>query len=78
MKLSIMWDVRKSKAMDDKLKKEILDVFDQWLALYEHGNPVLYTPAREYASDAVKDCRDVVEKLLDAALDSPADRKAET
>jgi hypothetical protein len=60
--------------MDDKLKKEILDVFDQWLALYEHGRPVLYTPAREYASDAVKDCRDVVEKLLN----SPADRKAET
>lgn len=50
--------------MDEKLKKEILDVFDQWLVLYEHGAPVLYTPAREYASDAVKDCRDAVEKLI--------------
>jgi len=64
--------------MDDKLKKEILDVFDQWLALYENGRPVLYTPARKFASDAVKDCRDAVEKLLNNVPQSPADRKAET
>jgi hypothetical protein len=48
-------------------REEIAAVFNGWLERFEHGDPVLYTPAREYASDAVKDCRDLVLALLKPA-----------
>ena len=49
----------------EQQRASIADVFEQWLALYEEGLPIEFTPAREYASDAIRDCRDLVLGILD-------------
>ena len=48
-------------------------IFNGWLERFEHGDPILHTPAREYAADAVRDCRDAVLALL-----APRDAERET
>lgn len=51
----------------DPKRQAIAYIFDGWLAAYEHGEPIKFMPAREYAADAVKDCRDAVLAILDGA-----------
>lgn len=49
-------DVRVREALETAIEA----VFNGWLERFEHGDPILYTPAREFAADAVRDCRDLV------------------
>ena len=51
----------------DPKRAAIAYIFDGWLERYERGEPIQYTPARKYAADAVKDCRDAVLAILDGA-----------
>lgn len=44
----------------DKIER----IFNGWLDRHEHGDPILHTPAREFAADAVRDCRDLVLKVM--------------
>ena len=56
---------------------EIAAVFDGWLERYEHGPPIQFTTAREYAADAVRDCRDAILALLSRGSGSDQQRRHE-
>lgn len=59
------------------LGAEIAAVFDGWLERYEHGPPIQFTTAREYAADAVRDCRDAILALLSRGSGSDQQRRHE-
>ena len=52
-------------AKAEPLRKKLENCFAQWLDAFENGAPILKVPARKYASDALKDVRDLVLSVID-------------